>query len=121
MSSALRVLISEGQNHLVDVEDCFPATVSLLRTVEGGKRVLAEERVIHLSKHESQSHRQAAADGGARLLLLINAFQTFGYRCHRFSLSMAEASLPPSTCFRNSLCTGYVGFKGFGAGVFWHQ
>ena len=27
-------LISEGQNHLVDVEDCFPATVRLLRTVE---------------------------------------------------------------------------------------
>lgn len=49
MSSALRVLLSEGQNHLVDVEDCFPATVSLLRTVEGGGggRVLAEERVIH--------------------------------------------------------------------------
>lgn len=23
--------------------------------------------------------------------------------------------------FQNSLCTGYVGFKGFGAGVFWHQ
>lgn len=21
----------------------------------------------------------------------------------------------------NSLCTGYIGFKGFGAGVFWHQ
>lgn len=37
VSSALGGLISEGQNHLVDVEDCFPATVSLLRTVEGGK------------------------------------------------------------------------------------
>lgn len=37
-SSALRVLISDGQNHLVDVEDCFTATVSLLRTVEIGKK-----------------------------------------------------------------------------------
>lgn len=31
MSSALQVLISEGQNVLVDGEDHFPATVSLLR------------------------------------------------------------------------------------------
>lgn len=29
------------------------------------------------------------------MLLLINALQTFGYRCQRFSLSMMEASLPP--------------------------
>lgn len=29
-----KVLISEGHDYLVGVEDCFPATVSLLRTVE---------------------------------------------------------------------------------------
>lgn len=29
------------------------------------------------------------------MLLLINALQTFGYRCQRFSLSMTEACLPP--------------------------
>lgn len=31
MSSVLRAVISEGQNVLVDGEDHFPATVSLLR------------------------------------------------------------------------------------------
>lgn len=50
LSSALRVLISEGQNHLVGVEDWFPATGSLLREQsKRGKGILAEERVFHTS------------------------------------------------------------------------
>lgn len=38
---------------------------------------------------------KAAVGEGGRVLLLINALQTFGYRCQCFSLSMMEASLPP--------------------------
>lgn len=37
-------------------------------------------------------------------------------------VSLNDGGQPSSIrVFQNSLCTGYVGFKGFGAGVFWRQ
>lgn len=68
----------------------------LIESSRGGKGLLlAEERINHESKQKTSSHHQAAVSGGGRLLLSVNALQTFGYRCQHYSLSLMEACGPP--------------------------
>lgn len=105
MSSA--VLISEGQNHLVEVlrrRIVFQPLYAHREQSRRGKEIRRDPR------------HQSALGGGGHLLLLINALRNFGYRCQHFSLSVTEA-WPSSKIFQVSLCTGYEGVKGFGARV----
>lgn len=116
LSSALWVLI-EGQNHLVDVEDCFPATVSLLRTVEGGKGFGWGKRIVQTWKVRPTIKLLLVEVVGCFYWLMLFKPLATGVNALVFQW-WRPAFLH---IFQNSLCTGYVRFKGFGAGVFWHQ
>lgn len=103
------VLISEGQNHLVEV-------LRRRRRIVFQPLYAPREQSRRGKDNRCDPRRPSALGGGGRLLLLINALRNFGYRCQHFSRSVTEA-WPSSKIFQVSLCTGYEGVKGFGARV----